>query len=310
MSERPIPPAAWIQILALALIWGGSFPGNRIAVAAFGVAPTVALRVGLGALVMWSVVVARGLPVPRRWQAWAMFVVMGAMNTAVPFALIVWGQTRIDSGLAAILNASTAILGVAVAAIAFRDERLGLRKAAGVGLGFAGVATVIGLHRLAALDPASVGQLAVLGAALSYAFAGVVARIGATGCAPEVAAAGMLSGATLVVAPFALASGVDLGAAAPRDWAAIAYLSTTATGLAYLLYFRLIALAGAGNTSLVTLLVAPVAILMGALMFGETLPLRAWAGFCLIAAGLAVIDGRLVAGRGRDKPRDAVRPAR
>ncbi|MEI4486647.1 DMT family transporter [Frigidibacter sp. MR17.14] len=314
MSQRQIPPAAWAQLLLLALIWGGSFPGNRVAVHAFGVAPTVALRVGIGALVMWSVVAARGLPLPRAPRVWASFLLMGFFNSALPFALIVWGQTRIDSGLAAILNTSTAILGVTVAAIAFRDERLGLRKAAGVALGVFGVSVTLGLHRLAAFDPASIGQLAVLGAALSYAFGGVIARLASTGTAPEVSAAGMLTGATVFALPAALIGGTagslpgtgGFAGAGPVDWFAVCYLGAVATGLAYLLYFRLIALAGVGNTSLVTLMVAPISILLGALFFGEALPARAFAGFALIAAGLVTIDGRLL----RRKPRDVAQMAR
>jgi len=294
MKQTTISPLAWALMAALALIWGGSFPSNRLALAEVGVLTTVAFRVGIGALLMWGVVALRGIPLPRGPRVWAAFGVMGVLNNALPFTLIVWGQTRIDSGLAAILNAATAILGVAVAAAVFRDERLGLRRGVGVLLGFTGVAVAIGIGALARFDPSSLGQLAVLGAALSYAFAGAFGRVTTRGMAPELAAAGMLSAAALVMVPAALlvegAPPLDL---APATWGALFYLSVIATAGAFVLYYRVMQMAGAGNLSLVTLLVAPVAIVLGAVMFDEALPLRAYLGFALLAAGLIVIDGRI-----------------
>lgn len=296
MTETSISTRAWVLMITLALIWGGSFPSNRLALAEVGVLTTVAFRLLVGALVMWGVVWMRGIALPRRPRVWVGFLGLGLLNNALPFTLIVWGQTRIDSGLAAILNAATAILGVAVAAMVFRDERLGLRKGLGVALGFTGVAVAIGIGALARFDPGSLGQLAVLGAALSYAFAGAFARVMTRGMAPELAAAGMLSAAALAMVPAALLLEgplpLDL---APATWGALLYLAVMATAGAYVLYYRVMQLAGAGNLSLVTLLVAPVAIVMGAVMFGEALPLRAYLGFALLATGLIVIDGRALA---------------
>ncbi|AMY69705.1 DMT family transporter [Frigidibacter mobilis] len=293
MKQTSISPLAWALMALLALIWGGSFPSNRLALAEVGVLTTVAFRVALGALLMWGVVALRGITRPRGLRVWAGFLGMGLLNNALPFTLIVWGQTRIDSGLAAILNAATAVLGVAVAAAVFRDERLGLRKGAGVLLGFTGVAVAIGIGALARFDPGSLGQLAVLGAALSYAFAGALGRVTTRGMAPELAAAGMLTAAALVMVPAALlVEGPPPLHLAPATWGALAYLAVFATAGAYVLYYRVMQLAGAGNLSLVTLLVAPVAIVIGAVMFHEALPLRAYLGFALLAAGLIVIDGR------------------
>jgi drug/metabolite transporter (DMT)-like permease len=220
---------------------------------------------------------------------------MGLLNNALPFSLITWGQLVIPSGLAAIVNASTAIFGVVIAALAFGDERLTARRLTGALLGFAGVATAIGFGTLTALDLSSLPQLALVAAAISYACAAVWGRKRLGGLAPQVAAAGMLTGSSLVMLPLALV--VDGAPALTHStvaWAALAYLAVVSTAGAYLLYYRVLGMAGAGNLSLVTLLTAPVAITLGALMLGEALHPRAYAGFALIAAGLLMIDGRLL----------------
>jgi drug/metabolite transporter (DMT)-like permease len=225
---------------------------------------------------------------------------MGLLNNAIPFSLIAWGEIRIASGLAAILNASTAILGALVAAAVFRDERLTPRKATGVTLGFLGVATVIGLDALEGFDLTSLSQLAVLGAACSYALSAAFARHALKGLAPQVAAAGMLTGSSVLMLPtMLLADGLPSLSYTPEVWAGLAYLAFAATAMAYLLYYRVLGMAGAGNVTLVTLLVAPIAILLGALVLGENLHPNSYLGFALLAAGLLVIDGRILRRRRR-----------
>lgn len=295
MRQSPIPARAWALLLLLALLWGASFLANRRALEEVGVLTTVAVRVGLGAVVLWLWVGWRRLPLPPLRRALPAFLAMGILNNAIPFTLIVWGQTRIDSGLAAILNATTALFAVAVAAAVHADERMTGRKALGVATGFAGVALAIGPSALLTLDLAAVAQLAVLGAALSYACAAVFARRALAGVAPEVAAAGMLTAAAALLLPAALL--VDGAPPHPLEsgtWAALLYLALAAGALAYLLYYRILALAGAGTLGLVTLLIPPVALILGAATYGEALPPRAFAGFALIAAGLLVLDGRLL----------------
>jgi drug/metabolite transporter (DMT)-like permease len=220
---------------------------------------------------------------------------MGLLNNVLPFGLITWGQLTVPSGLAAIINAATAIFGVVVASLAFRDERLTPRRLAGVLLGFAGVATAIGLDRLGALDLTALPQLALVAAAVSYACAAAWARRMLGGLVPEVAAAGMVTSAALIALPVALiVDGLPALSPGVPALAAVGYLAVLATAGAYLLYYRVLGMAGAGNLSLVTLLVVPLAILLGALLFGESLPPRAFAGFALIAAGLLILDGRLL----------------
>jgi len=311
MSQGPLPmpaakslsPRVLIELLALGCIWGGSFAANRLALDEVGVFSVVAFRVAGGMLVLWIYIRARGFVVPRGARIWAAFMVLGLLNNVVPFSLIVWGQRHIDSGLASIINASTAIFGVALAALVFRDEPLTGRRSLGVGLGFCGVVTAIGYGALAQIDITSLAQLAVLGSSLSYACAGAFGRAMLRGVAPQVTAAAMLSCSSLVMVPLALATDgwPPLDYAAPT-WAALAYLALMSAALAYLLYYRVLAQAGAGNVTLVTLVVAPIATLLGALQFGEALPPRAYGGFALLALGLAVIDGRLIRLKRADKP--------
>jgi drug/metabolite transporter (DMT)-like permease len=293
--QKSIPPRAWAELLLLASIWGGSFISNRLALNEVPVLTTVAFRVAGACILLWVYVRLRRLPVPRSPWIWLAFLAMGLLNNALPFTLITWGQLTIPSGLAAIVNASTAIFGVLVAALAFRDERLTARRLTGVLLGFAGVAVAIGLHALTTLNLTSLPQLALVAAAISYAVAAVFARRVLGGLPPQVAAAGMLTGSSLLMLPTALwIDGPPVLTHGAQVWGALGYLAIIATAGAYLLYYRVLGMAGAGNLSLVTLLTAPVAIVMGALILNEALPLRAYAGFALITLGLLIIDGRLL----------------
>jgi drug/metabolite transporter (DMT)-like permease len=297
MTHRspPIPPAAWAGLLTVALLWGGSFLSIHVALAEVPTLTLVTFRVGGAALALWLYVWLARLPVPRGGRAWVGLAGMGLLNNALPFTLIAWGQKTIPSGLAAILNASTAIFGVLIAAALLRDERLTLRKSAGVALGFAGVAVAIGIENLAALDLRSLAQLAVIGASVSYAVSNVWARLMMQGIPPVTAAAGMLSCSSAMMLPLALlVDGVPDFGYALTTWAALGWLALMSSALAYILFYRILAQIGAGNTSVITLLVAPVAILLGAVVLGEALRPAAYLGFALLTAGLLVLDGRLV----------------
>ncbi len=291
---------AWAELVLLSVIWGASFFSIAIALREIGPVTVVLHRVGWAAVLLWLVVAAqrlmgRGLRIPREPRIWGAFLVMGCLNNVIPFTLMSWGQIQIGTGLTAIFNAMTAVFAVLVAAMFLRDEPLSARKLGGILLGFLGVVVIKGIDRLGALDGQSLGTYAVLAGALSYAFAGVWARRTLGGQPPEVAAAGMLTGSTVVMAPLVLATeGVPSLALTAPTWGAIGYYSVLATAGAYLLYFRVLAMAGAGNLLLCTLIIPPIAILLGVVFLGETLAPQTLAGFTLIAAGLAVIDGRLL----------------
>jgi drug/metabolite transporter (DMT)-like permease len=296
MTSPTITPAAAAMMLALALLWGGSF--FFAAVALTEVPPmTIALfRVGLALPMMLVIVRLRGVAISRALRVWAAWLVMGALNNAIPFSLIFWGQTRIDSGLAAILNGTTAVFAAVVAAIFLRDEPLTARKLGGASLGLAGVAVIIGPDLLRGLDLTDLAQLAVLGAALSYAFAGVWARRTLADQPADANAFGMLAGSTVLMIPLVLmVDGVPALDLAAPVWAALLALAFLSTALAYMLYFGILVRAGAANLLLVTLLIPPIAVILGAVFLNERLSPGALYGFVLIATGLLVTDGRLAA---------------
>lgn len=292
-SQRSLSLRSWAELFLIALFWGGSFLANRLALDSVGVHAVVAARCLGACAILWTVVLARGYAVPRNPRIWLGFLVLGILNNVLPFSLITWAQLSVPSGLAAILNASTAIFGVLVAALVFGDERLSRRRLAGVMTGFAGVVIVIGPDVLHRLDLTSLAQIALLGAALSYACAGAFGRIATRGIAPVVAAAGMLTFSAATSVPLMLWTEGLPALPTPMAAGALAYLAAISTAAAYLLYYRLLSTAGAGNTSLVTLLVAPIAITLGALVLDETLPLRAFAGFAALGLGLVILDGRI-----------------
>lgn len=296
-----LTPRAWAGILALSLIWGFSFLAMRIALDEIGPFNVVAHRVTWAMLALWTYVFARRMPIPRGAGIWGAFFVMGLLNNAIPFGLIAWGQQHIETGLASILNASTAVWGVFVAAMMLPDEALTPRKVIGTIVGFLGVALAIGLSAFRDLDLRSAGQLAIITSSLSYAFAGVWARKKLRGLRPEVAAAGMLTGSTLIMLPMAFwVEGTFALELSLRAWTAVLYVSLVASALAYLLYYQVLPIAGSANVMLCTLLLVPVAIIAGALVLGEALAPQAYWGFALLACGLIILDGRLwsrVAGR-------------
>ena len=285
---------AWAEMILLAAIWGASFLAIRVALDEVAPLTSVAHRTGWAMLVLWAVVAIMRLPLPRDPRIWLGFLGMGLLNNVIPFALMAWGQLYIETGLTSILNGATAIFGVIAAALFFADERITTRKAIGVTLGFFGVATAIGLDNFRSFDLQSFAQLAILGGTLSYALASVWARHFLGGLAPQVAAAGMLTGSTLITLPLAwIVDGPISLDLAPPTLLAIGYYALIATAGAYLLYYRVLALAGSGNLMLVTLLIPPVAITLGALVRNEALGPNAFAGFALLALGLAILDGRI-----------------
>ncbi len=294
-SQKTISPRAWAELILLSAIWGGSFLAIRTALDEIPFVTSVAYRVAIAAAALWTVSLIRRAPLGITRAHLVGFLGMGVLNNVIPFTLMAWGQLHIESGLTSILNATTAIFGVLVAAFFLADERLTPRKMIGVGIGFMGVATAIGLGTLMQFDLRSLAQVAVVTGTLSYALAGVWARHWLAGLSPLVAAAGMLSGASLVMIPAALFLDGVVVPQSPITWAAILYYALIATAFAYMLYFRVLGMAGSGNLMLCTLMVPPVAITLGAWIRDETLDPNAYAGFAALALGLVILDGRIMA---------------
>lgn len=293
-QQTTLSTHAWAELTLLGVIWGGSFLAIRTALDEIGFLTSVLHRVFWAMLVLWGVVILRRLPIPRDPKIWGAFLVMGLLNNVIPFSLMAWGQLYIPSGLTSIFNAATAIFGVLVAALVFADERLTPRKALGVTLGFFGVCLAIGLDALKQFDTTSLAQIAIIAGTVSYAFASAWARKMLGGVQPVIAATGMLTGSSLIMIPLAVVfEGVPSLALGTTTWLSIGYYAIIATAFAYLLYYRVLGMAGSGNLMLVTLLIPPVAITLGALVRNETLHPGEYVGFAILALGLSIIDGRL-----------------
>jgi len=286
----------WIWLVSLSVLWGGSFFFAKVAIGELGPFTVVFVRVALAALALDLVLAVTARSLFRRGTPWRDYVVMGLLNNALPFSLIFWGQTEIASGLASILNATTPLFTLLVAHVLTEDEKIDQAKVAALLAGLAGVILLVGPAVLVGSSGVW-GQLACLAAALSYAFAGVFGRrFRVHGVAPIEAAAGQVTASTVLILPIMLL--VDRPwtlAAAPSltVWAALAGLALLSTALAYILYFRILAAAGATNLLLVTFLIPLTAILLGAGLLSERLEPRHFAGMALIGIGLAIIDGRI-----------------
>ncbi|MCA9245317.1 MAG: EamA family transporter [Phycisphaerales bacterium] len=297
--------AHWLLLIYLALIWGGSFFFVKIILREVGPMTLVFTRAAGAAVLLYLIVQLRGLRMPRDPRVWLLFCVMGALNILIPHNLIAWGQTRIDGGLAAILNATTPLFGVIVAHFATRDERITANRLVGVIIGMAGVALVIGPAALWKVGGA-LGQVAVLGAALCYAFASVVGRRLKAHPSIVVATGQVVCGALLACAPAMIVEQPwTLPRPGPATIASLAALAVLSTALAYIIYFYLLARVGATNITLVTFLIPVNAILLNGVFLGERLEIHQFAGMGVIALGLLCVDGRVFRRRGApvSKPR-------
>ncbi|MDG4721710.1 MULTISPECIES: DMT family transporter [Thalassospira] len=324
-SKAPITPApsqsamtpdlkmdgtSWLMLLVLSVLWGGSFFFTKIALVDLPPFTLVLARVTIASLILWWVVLLRHIPIPRDPKFWGAIVIMGAFNNLVPFSLIVWGQTHIASGLAAILNATTPLFTIVIAHIATDNEKLNLRKALGVLIGFAGVVVIIGLPGVENLAPgdqsplkptstlAPLAPFAILLATFCYGCTGVFGkRFG--GMNPILTAAGMTSASSIMLIP--LAAIIDhpwtLPVPSSETILAVFGIAALSTSLAYILYFAILKRAGASNLLLVTFLIPVSAILLGVGFLGETLLMQHIIGMGVIGVGLAVIDGRLTGQR-------------
>ena len=283
----------WLWLIVLATVWGGSYFFGKVAVEDIGPLTVVLGRVVIAAMILYIVMRARNIPIPNTRAQWEPFFVMGLINSAIPYSLIFWGETRISSGLAAILTAAVPIFTVIVAHFLTTDERLTPAKAAGIGLGMAGVVVIMSEDLGDIASGSGLAKLAIVGATVStrspgFTVGGSRAGSDRTGLGPDVAA-------TVLMLPLVLV--VD------RPWATAAWhldavlsvlaLAVLSTAIAYMIFFRLLARIGATNTSLVTFLIPVSSLILGAAFLDEPFVAIQLLGMALIVSGMAVIDGRL-----------------
>ncbi len=294
--NKVMGPLEWGLLITLSAVWGGSFFLAEVALVELPPLTVVLGRIGFGAVALVAVVYALGYRMPTDGRLWGAFFVMGGLNNLVPFSLIVWGQTQITGGLASILNATTPLFTVVLAHFLTTDEKMTPARFGGVAAGLVGVIVMIGGEVLQGLGLHLLAQLAILGAALAYACAGIFGRR-FRGTPPLVTAAGQVTSSSVLMVPLVLAVEQPWLLAMPGApvWGAVFGLALLCTAAAYVIYFRILATAGATNLLLVTFLVPVSAIVLGALILGERLEPKHFAGMALIGLGLAAIDGRPLA---------------
>jgi drug/metabolite transporter (DMT)-like permease len=295
MISRMMGPAEWAMLILLGVIWGGSFFFYAIAIQGLPTFTIVFLRVSLGSIGLWLGAWATGRLPLRQPGLWRNFLIMGLINNAIPFSLIVWGQREVASGLAAILNATTPFFTVLIANMLTTDEKISWNRLLGAVIGLSGVAAMMGADIFTAQGGSALAQLAIVAAAVSYGFASVFGRRFST-IPPLITAAGQTAGSSLILFPVMLIIDTPWRIAPPsfHIWLAMVGLAVLCTSLAYILYFTVLKRAGATNIMLVTFLVPVCAILLGIAFLGETLGVHHVIGMVTIAIGLALIDGRLL----------------
>lgn len=294
----------WIMLIALSVLWGGSFLFVGIAVSDVPPLTIVFVRVLLSAIALHVILKAMGYKFPTDKGILSAFLIMGLLNNAIPFSLIAYGQSHIASGLASILNATTPIFTVIVAHFLTTDEKLTGRKIAGVLIGFFGVAVMIGIDALQALGIHIFAQIAILIATTSYAFAGIYGkRFQTLGVKPITVATGQVTASTFLMLPLVmfLDQPWNLDIPSLHSILALIALALLSTVLAYILFFEILARAGATNLLLVTFLIPPSAIILGVLVLNEAIELNQMFGLALIILSLATIDGRVFSRFGREK---------
>jgi len=285
-------PVHWLALLSLVALWGSSYLMIVAALQVWRPAEIAGLRIVTAAVVLLLAMLARGESLPTGWRHWGLLASIALIGNCLPFFLISWGQQHVESGLAGILAASTPLFVLVMAHFMLDDERLSWRQLSAFTVGFAGIVVVLGPDSLAALGGSTerlMAQLAILGGAMGYGAATVIARkLPATSAV--VTSAGVMLAATVFMAPFVR---TGIGTPGPVTWqgaAAIGFLGLLGTGVASILYFRLVAETGARFTSLLNYLVPVWAVGLGAAFLGEKLPLSSWLGLVLALGGLILIS--------------------
>ncbi|HUQ42039.1 MAG TPA: DMT family transporter [Candidatus Limnocylindrales bacterium] len=282
----------WATFLALGLAWGSSYLFIKLAVNDFGTFTLVALRLGIGAALLWTVLWRARQPLPRSRRTYGHLFVMGLINITLPFFLITWAEQHTESSLAAVLTSLVPLFTVVLAPIFIHDEPLRVNAIVGLAVGFIGV-LVLTSRELGGATFDLLADLALVGAALCYGAGAVYARRNVRGLAPMVPAVFQVSFAFLV-------SGVvALGLEHPWDarpsavaMGSIVWLGLVGSGFAYLAFFRLLSRWGATRTTLVAYVLPVVGIALGAIVLSEPVDARLVIGTALVIAGVALVNSR------------------
>ena len=283
----------WLVFLALGFMWGSSYLFIKLAVGSFGTFTLIALRLLIGAALLWLVVLTTRTPLPRDRRVYGHLLVMGVINITLPFTLITWAEQSVTSALAAILNSTVPLMVIVLAPLFLPDEPIRLNGLIGLAVGFCGVVLIVS-PGLAGAAGTVTGQLALLGSSLSYAAGNVYSRRNVRGLPPMIPAVMQVSIALLIVGALALTLERPWETAHPDllAWFSVVWLGILGSGLAYLAYFRLLSRWGATRTALVAYLLPVVGIVLGFLVRQEPIDASLIAGTGLVIAGVALVSGR------------------
>lgn len=298
MTSPKLDATGWGLIAILSVLWGGAFFLIEVGLRSYSPNTLVFVRLALAVPPMWIVMRLMGERMPDDLKSWSLLMVVGALNCALPFILFFWGQQYLDSGYASILNATTPIWGVIVAHFMTSDEKATPARIVGVLVGMAGIIVMVGPDAMKGLSNNLLAQIACIISTLFYSFAAIYGRrLSQTQMTPMVVATGQTAMAALFMLPVVLLFDQPWTMAMPRMDSTLAgiTLALFSTALAYILYFRLIDRAGASNAQLVAFLMPILAVILGIAFLGESLSGGQIAGAALIAVGLVILDGRLVA---------------
>ena len=296
MSTQPksMNSQEWGLLVFLSVLWGGAFFFNEIGLQALPPLTLVFVRVFLAASVLLPLLWYAKHDLPRTLSGWTPFIVMGVLNNVIPFSFLVFGQSFITAGLTSIINAMTPLFTILVMA-SFREEALTLPRIIGVLLGVLGVAVLRGFDGQVGWDQ-TIGILLCLCGTLSYGFAALWGRRNLGGIPPMKSATCQLISSSLIL--LVIVSIVDrpwtLAMPSLEIWLALLALAVFSTALAYIVFFEIMARAGASNVMLVTLLIPVTAILLGYAFLDEAIRLREILGALIIGCGLLFIDGRIL----------------
>jgi drug/metabolite transporter (DMT)-like permease len=280
-------------LVVLAVLWGGSFTLIKLAVASYPPATLVAIRVGLGGAILAAIARRRGDRFPRDGRTWRALLVQGALQSAIPFTLISWGETRIDSGLAGVINATPPMFVFVISAVVLRRVPFAAAKLAGVLLGLAGVAVLAGLGAGSLARASGLAVLAVLGASLCYAL-GAIHGHRFDRLPTFVTASGSLIMGSLLMIPASLV--IDRPwtlAPAPRATLAVLALAVLSTAGGSLVFFRLLKTLGSLATTSNAYLRALCSVLLGVALLGEPVTAGIVTGGLLVGIGVPLVTGQL-----------------
>lgn len=302
----------WVIFWTLGLIWGSSFLWIKVALENVGPFTLVAWRLLIGVAGLAVVVAVRRPTFPRQRKVYAMLALLGLTNTALPFLLITWGEQSIDSAVASILNGTVPLFAMIIAHFALKDDRMTWARVAGLILGFVGVVVLMsGELEPGRLGAGGLGQLAVLLAAVLYAFSSVFARKNLHGLTPEVQAFVPLIVADVLIWTGAIA--IEAPSLVPTTgltWFALAWLGLLGSCVAYLLLFTLLHRVGPTRTTMVTYVFPVVGLVLGIVFLDEALTVQLVVGALMIVAGILVVNGAsLLRSRRARRPDEATAAA-